>query len=101
MFKGYELVVILVLVLLLFGAKRLPDTARGLGRALRILKAETRGLREDDEKPATSGAAPSTDPAAEQPQTVHQPPLALRPSVAPAVADDVPSTVTPGDSTTR
>ena len=44
-----ELVIILILVLLLFGAKRLPDTARGLGRSLRIFKAETKGLRDDED----------------------------------------------------
>ena len=34
--------------ILLFGAKRLPDSARALGRSMRILKAETKGLREDE-----------------------------------------------------
>ncbi|MGH8938971.1 MAG: Sec-independent protein translocase subunit TatA [Actinomycetes bacterium] len=48
-FKGWEIVIILVLLLLLFGAKRLPDAARGLGRSLRIFKAETKNLRDDDE----------------------------------------------------
>jgi sec-independent protein translocase protein TatA len=33
---------------LLFGAKRLPDAARSLGRSLRIIKAETKGLADDD-----------------------------------------------------
>jgi sec-independent protein translocase protein TatA len=46
--RGYEWIVLLLIVVLLFGAKRLPDTARGLGRSLRILKAETKGLRDDD-----------------------------------------------------
>ena len=46
--KGWEIVIILALLLLLFGAKRLPDAARGLGRSLRIFKAETKSLRDDD-----------------------------------------------------
>lgn len=50
--RGSELLILLLVVLLLFGAKRLPETARGLGKSLRILKAETRGLREDDEADA-------------------------------------------------
>jgi sec-independent protein translocase protein TatA len=37
-----------VVLVLLFGAKRLPDAARSLGRSLRIIKAETRGLADDD-----------------------------------------------------
>ena len=47
-----EVVLILLLVILLFGANKLPETARGLGRSLRIFKAETRGLRDDDDEPA-------------------------------------------------
>jgi sec-independent protein translocase protein TatA len=40
--------VVILIVLLLFGAKRLPDLARSLGRSMRIIKAETRGLMDDD-----------------------------------------------------
>jgi sec-independent protein translocase protein TatA len=45
---GWELVLIVLVVMVLFGAKRLPDSARALGRSMRILKAETKGMREDD-----------------------------------------------------
>ena len=44
-----EIALILVVVVLLFGAKKLPDLARGSGRALRIFKAETKGLLDDDD----------------------------------------------------
>jgi sec-independent protein translocase protein TatA len=44
-----ELVIIFAVIILLFGAKKLPELARGSGRALRIFKAETKGLIEDDE----------------------------------------------------
>jgi sec-independent protein translocase protein TatA len=37
-----------VLLVLLFGSRRLPDAARSLGRSLRIIKAETQGLINDD-----------------------------------------------------
>jgi sec-independent protein translocase protein TatA len=46
--KPWHIIVLVVLLLLLFGAKRLPDAARGLGRSLRIFKAETKNLMEDD-----------------------------------------------------
>ena len=51
-----ELVLIVLVVILLFGASKLPELARGSGRALRIFKAETKGLIDDDDekKPATS-----------------------------------------------
>lgn len=42
------LIVLVVVLVLLFGAKRLPDAARSLGRSLRIMKAETRGLVGED-----------------------------------------------------
>jgi sec-independent protein translocase protein TatA len=47
--SGWELVLVLLVILVLFGAKRLPDSARSLGRSMRILKAETKGLRDDSD----------------------------------------------------
>ena len=44
-----EIILIIVVIVLLFGAKKLPDLARGSGRALRIFKAETKGLLDDDD----------------------------------------------------
>ena len=44
-----ELLIIVAVIVLLFGAKKLPELARGSGRALRIFKAETKGLLEDDD----------------------------------------------------
>jgi sec-independent protein translocase protein TatA len=51
-----ELLIILVVIILLFGAAKLPELARGSGRALRIFKAETKGLHEDDaaERPSAT-----------------------------------------------
>jgi sec-independent protein translocase protein TatA len=43
-----EILLILLVLVLLFGAKKLPELARGSGRALRIFKAETKGLMDDD-----------------------------------------------------
>jgi sec-independent protein translocase protein TatA len=43
-------------VVLLFSAKKLPEMARGLGQSMRIMKAETRGLKEDDERPRETEA---------------------------------------------
>ncbi|MCD2192694.1 Sec-independent protein translocase subunit TatA [Actinomycetospora endophytica] len=40
--------IVIVVVLLLFGSRKLPDMARGLGQSMRILKAETRGMQDDD-----------------------------------------------------
>jgi len=46
---GWELILIVLVILLLFGAKKLPELARGSGRALRIFKSETKGLSDDDD----------------------------------------------------
>jgi sec-independent protein translocase protein TatA len=46
--RPWHIAVLVVVLVLLFGAKRLPDAARSLGRSARILKAETRGLADDD-----------------------------------------------------
>ena len=53
---GMELLIILAVLLLLFGASKLPDLARGSGQALRIFKSETKGLMDSDEddKPGTT-----------------------------------------------
>lgn len=50
--QGAEWLIILAIVILVFGAAKLPDLARGTGQALRIFKAETKGLKDDDDTPA-------------------------------------------------
>ena len=48
-----EIILILLVLVLLFGAKKLPELARGSGRALRIFKAETKGLMDEDDSTKT------------------------------------------------
>ena len=43
-----EIVILLVVVLVLFGAKCLPDYARSLGRSMRIFKSEMKEMKADD-----------------------------------------------------
>lgn len=67
---GWELVLVVLVIMVLFGAKRLPEASRSLGRSLRIFKAETKGLRDDSDAtipPDTTVTAhqeplPPTDP---------------------------------------
>jgi sec-independent protein translocase protein TatA len=44
-----EILIIILVLVILFGAKKLPELARGSGRAIRIFKAETKGLMDDDD----------------------------------------------------
>ena len=82
-FGATELIILLVVIMVLFGAKRLPDSARSLGRSMRILKAETKGLRDDDD-----------DPPAHRDTTVTAEPL---PPVQPVTPPPPPGSVgTPG-----
>lgn len=50
--------VLVVVVVILFGAKKLPEAARGLGRSARILKSEVGGLHEDEAKKAEPKPTP-------------------------------------------
>jgi sec-independent protein translocase protein TatA len=43
-----DIVILLIVVLVLFGAKRLPDSARSLGRSMRIFKSEMKEMKADD-----------------------------------------------------
>lgn len=95
--QGAEWLIILVLILLLFGAKRLPDMARSLGRSARILKSETKGLRDDEAADTDAAAATPALPATSS----DQPPAAANPApvqtpVTPApVADAADSQTKP------
>ena len=60
---GTEMLIILAVVVLLFGASKLPELARGSGQALRIFKAETKGLTDSDPAPVTDPVAAHVDPA--------------------------------------
>lgn len=66
MFKGIgapEILLILAVVLLFFGAAKLPELARGSGRALRIFKSEIKELEDDDKARASDAAAPTDAPS--------------------------------------
>ncbi|CBG74344.1 MULTISPECIES: Sec-independent protein translocase subunit TatA [Streptomyces] len=53
-----EIILILVVVVLLFGAKKLPDMARSLGKSARILKSEAKAMKSDGQDDTTPAAAP-------------------------------------------
>ncbi|MGS2588849.1 Sec-independent protein translocase subunit TatA [Streptomyces hebeiensis] len=59
--EPWHLLIVAIVVILLFGSKRLPDTARSLGKSLRILKSETKAMKEDAAERAPSPDAPSPD----------------------------------------
>ncbi|MFD8572819.1 Sec-independent protein translocase subunit TatA [Streptomyces sp. NPDC057694] len=58
-----EIILILVVIILLFGAKKLPDMARSLGKSARILKSEAKAMKSEGNNNA---AAPSDPPAQDE-----------------------------------
>jgi sec-independent protein translocase protein TatA len=80
--QPWHWLVVVLIAVLLFGGKKLPDAARGLGRSMRILKAE---LRQDDNP---SQAEHRTDAPPAQQHPAPQPPAAQLP---PAPVDQPPT----------
>jgi sec-independent protein translocase protein TatA len=93
--KPWHIAILVVVLILLFGAKRLPDAARSLGRSMRIIKAETKSLHDDDERDlaekadAQAGYQPLPPYAGQQPQQQYPPQQAPPQPVAPPVVDPV------------
>ncbi|WP_328870183.1 Sec-independent protein translocase subunit TatA [Streptomyces sp. NBC_00287] len=56
-----EIILILVVIILLFGAKKLPDMARSLGKSARILKSEAKAMKSEGQDNASAPSAPAND----------------------------------------
>jgi sec-independent protein translocase protein TatA len=74
---GTELIIVLVIILLLFGAKRIPELARGLGNGIREFKKGTRGEADDElreekkDEELTAGAGEKKDSARGREEVAH------------------------------
>lgn len=79
-FGGWEIVLILAVVLLLFGSKKLPELAKGLGQGIKEFKKATRDVSEemhnamDENQPPPKRLPPTTTVANEPEQPVSQAP---------------------------
>ncbi|MGW1894016.1 Sec-independent protein translocase subunit TatA [Streptomyces sp. NPDC002004] len=58
--EPWHLLILVAVVILIFGSKKLPDTARALGKSLRILKSETKAMKDDG---ASNEPRPEPEPA--------------------------------------
>ncbi|MFF4488199.1 Sec-independent protein translocase subunit TatA [Streptomyces sp. NPDC001544] len=54
--EPWHLLIVAIVMILLFGSKKLPEAARGLGKSMRILKSEAKAMKDD------GTARPSTTP---------------------------------------
>jgi len=68
----WKVLIIAVVVLVLFGSKKMPDAARSLGRSMRILKAEVSNIHDNDDEKPEAAAGPVPAPAQALPPSTHQ-----------------------------
>ena len=61
--SGWELVILLAVLVVLFGATKLPTAARSIGQSIRIFKAETRGSHSEDQASSPASEQQSLPPA--------------------------------------
>ena len=57
-----QILIIVLIIVLIFGARRLPDVAASIGKSLKIFKKEVSELRDDDQPAPPEGGTGSTDP---------------------------------------
>ena len=88
-----EIILILVVIILLFGAKKLPDMARSLGKSARILKSEAKAMKSEGQDSRRSGR-----PAA---ATDEQPPAQRTIQAAPGDVTSSRPVTEPTDTTKR
>lgn len=68
--EPWQLLILLIVIIVIFGAKRLPDITRNVGKSMRIFKSEVKSLRDEDDAPKAErprDGEPTTPAAAPQP----------------------------------
>ncbi|MFG2122272.1 Sec-independent protein translocase subunit TatA [Streptomyces sp. NPDC048710] len=61
--EPWHLLILVVVILLVFGSKKLPDMARSLGKSARILKSEAKAMKEEGKQSGTAESAEEPAPA--------------------------------------
>jgi sec-independent protein translocase protein TatA len=73
----WKVLIVAVVLIVLFGSKKLPDAARSLGKSMRILKTEVSSLHDDERAPGSPVQASGVQP---EPQAFPQVQLAAAPA---------------------
>jgi sec-independent protein translocase protein TatA len=77
LFTGPHLIIVLLVIILLFGATKLPALAKAVGQSARIFRSEVKGLKDDDGKsdsaakvdgPTTASSVPAAPVSESQPK---------------------------------
>ena len=83
LFQPSHLIIVAVLLVILFGWKKLPDAARSVGRSMRIFKSEVSEMKNDGKDARPSAAASDTVPGDVVPPQTAQPTQPTQPAPAP------------------
>ncbi|MGJ4843660.1 MULTISPECIES: Sec-independent protein translocase subunit TatA [unclassified Leifsonia] len=70
---GWHLLIILAVILLLFGAPKLPALAKSIGQSMRIFKGEVNEMKKDGDKPDASSTTPADGSTTATPETHTKP----------------------------
>ncbi|MFC8858010.1 Sec-independent protein translocase subunit TatA [Streptomyces sp. NPDC057144] len=62
--EPWHLLIVAIVTIALFGSKKLPETARALGKSMRILKSEAKAMKGDEAAPSAAAGDASTPTAA-------------------------------------
>ncbi|MDH6215798.1 Sec-independent protein translocase subunit TatA [Streptomyces pseudovenezuelae] len=78
--EPWHLLIVAIMIILLFGSKKLPEAARGLGKSMRILKSEAKAMKEDGVAEYSEPSQPSqkSEPS-QSPQAAQAPQAAQTP----------------------
>jgi sec-independent protein translocase protein TatA len=76
--EPWHLLIVAIVVIVLFGSKKLPDTARALGKSMRILKSEAKAMKDESVTPGAMPGAPGVAAEAAPASAPVEPPAAAR-----------------------
>ncbi|MFE9488534.1 Sec-independent protein translocase subunit TatA [Streptomyces sp. NPDC006641] len=74
--EPWHLLIVAIVVIVLFGSKKLPEAARSLGKSMRILKSEAKAMKQDGAAEPAAAPAPAPAPAEDAP--VQETPRTIR-----------------------
>ena len=82
--QGWHLLIVLAVILLLFGAAKLPALAKSMGQSARVFKGEMKAMKDDDKTAGAAEASTVDNAAATPPQTTAIQTPAVQTPVEPA-----------------
>lgn len=92
---GWELILIVVVLLLLFGAKKLPDMARSVGQSARVFKGEMKGMKADEEQVDSTDSTSARAETSTQAPAPAQTEISAGPAVEAAPVEATPLRAVP------